>query len=127
MHPLTRPRTCTSGSHGHAKVGVDRLVDPKAQRQRELVAALIAGRIIAPEASKLAMAGGWVNRTRAEDLGVSDADEDELYEAMDWLVQRQGKIEKRLARRHLQSGGLVLFDLTSSWFEGVACPLAQLG
>jgi hypothetical protein len=56
-----------------------------------------------------------------------DASEDEFYAAMDWLIERQGAIEKRLARRHLKDGGLVLFDLTSSYFEGVTCPLAKIG
>jgi transposase len=46
---------------------------------------------------------------------------------MDWLIERQEAIEKRLAKRHLRAGGLVLFDLTSSYFEGVTCPLAKLG
>ena len=81
---------------------------------------MVAGRIIAPEASKLAM-------TLAEELGVAGAHEDELYAAMDWLIERQEQIGKRLAKRHLKEGGLVLFDLTSSSFEGVTCPLAKLG
>jgi hypothetical protein len=78
-------------------------------------------------ASKLAMTQAWADTTLSDDLGVADASEDELYAAMDWLLERQGDIEKRLARRHLQSGGLVLFDLTSSYFEGVTCPLAKIG
>ena len=65
--------------------------------------------------------------TLAEDLSVADAHEDELYAAMDWLIERQDKIQKRLAKRHLKEGGLVLFDLTSSSFEGVTCPLAKIG
>jgi len=99
----------------------------KPSHERDLVAAMVAGRIIAPEASKLAMTHAWVDTTLAEDLGVADAHEDELYAAMDWLLERQDKIEKRLARRHLKEGGLVLFDLTSSSFEGVTCPLAKIG
>ena len=89
--------------------------------------AMVAGRIIAPEASKLAMTHAWADTTLAEDLGVADAHEDELYEGMDWLIERQDKIEKRLAKHHLKEGGLVLFDLTSSSFEGVTCPLAKIG
>jgi hypothetical protein len=73
------------------------------------------------------MTRAWADTTPADDLGVSDADEDELCAAMDWLAHKQDQIEKRLARRHLKSGGLVLFDLTSSWLEGASCPLAKLG
>jgi hypothetical protein len=121
--------------HGHVqavrtamqRLGFDRLIDARARRERDLVVAMVAGRIIAPEASKLGMTRAWADTTLADDLGVSDADEDELYAAMDWLADKQDQIEKRLARRHLKSGGLVLFDLTSSWFEGASCPLAKLG
>jgi hypothetical protein len=109
------------------RLGFEKLIDGKASRERDLVVAMVAGRIIAPEASKLAMTHAWADTTLAEDLGVADAHEDELYAAMDWLIERQGKIEKRLARRHLKEGGLVLFDLTSSSFEGATCPLAKIG
>jgi hypothetical protein len=121
--------------HGHVeavrtamrRLGFDKLIDGKASRERDLAVAMVAGRIIAPEASKLAMTHTWTDTTLAEELGVADAHEDELYAAMDWLLERQDKIEKRLAKRHLQDGGLVLFDLTSSSFEGVTCPLAKIG
>ena len=121
--------------HGHveavrtamARLGFDKLIDAKAQRSRDLVMAMVAGRIIAPEASKLGMVGAWADTTLADDLGVADANEDELYDAMDWLIERQGRIEQRLAKRHLKNDSLVLFDLTSSYFEGVTCPLAKLG
>ena len=121
--------------HGHVeavriamrRLGFEKLIDSKASRERDLVVAMVAGRIVAPQASKLAMTHAWSDTTLAEDLGVADAHEDELYAAMDWLIERQGKIEKRLARRHLKAGGLVLFDLTSSSFEGVTCPLAKIG
>ena len=124
-----------SRHHGHveavrtamARLGFDRLIDAKSSRARDCVVAMVAGRIIAPEASKLGMVGAWADTTLAEGLGVADAHEDELYDAMDWLVERQGAIEKRLAARHLKDGGLVLFDLTSSYFEGVTCPLARRG
>ena len=124
-----------SAQHGHVeavttamrRLGFAMLIDGKPGRERDLVLAMVAGRIIAPEASKLAMTQAWMDTTLADDLGVSDAREDELYEAMDWLFERQGAIEKRLAKRHLKGGGLVLFDLSSSWFEGVTCPLAKLG
>ena len=88
---------------------------------------MVAERIIAPEASKLGMTRAWADTTLADDLGVRGAHEDELYAAMDWLIERQEAIEKRLAKRHLKDGGLVLFDLTSSYLEGVTCPLAKIG
>ena len=65
--------------------------------------------------------------TLPESLGVADANEDDLYAAMDWLLERQERIEKKLAGRHLKKGGLVLYDLSSSYFEGVTCPLAAMG
>ena len=124
-----------SRHHGHVEavrsamrqLGFDKLIDAAKSRERDLVVAMVAGRIIAPEASKLGMVGAWADTTLADDLGVADAREDELYAAMDWLIERQETIEKRLAKRHLKEGGLVLFDLTSSYFEGVTCPLAKLG
>jgi Transposase DDE domain len=124
-----------SKHHGHVeavtvamhRLGFDKLIDGKPSRQRDLVIAMVAGRILAPEASKLGMIGAWADTTLADDLGVADANENDLYAAMDWLIARQDKIEQRLAKRHLKTGGLVLFDLTSSWFEGVTCPLAKLG
>jgi hypothetical protein len=70
------------------------------------------------------MTRALVDTTLVDELGVADADEDCLYAAMDWLIERQEAIEKRLAKRHLEACGLVLFDLTSSYFEGVTCPLA---
>lgn len=106
---------------------LDKLIDVKKSRERDLVIAMIVGRIIAPEASKLGMTRAWSDTTLTEDLGIADAHEDELYGAMDWLIRRQSDIEKRLAKRHLKDGGLVLFDLTSSTFEGTTCPLAKLG
>ena len=124
-----------SQHHGHVEavriamrqLGFDKLIDAKVSRERDLVVAMVAGRIIAPEASKLGMTRAWADTTLADDLGISDAHEDELYAAMDWLIERQQTIEKKLAKRHLKEGGLVLFDLTSSYFEGVTCPLAKLG
>ena len=121
--------------HGHVeavrtamqRLGFDKLIDARSSRERDLVVAMVAGRIIAPEASKLGMTRAWADTTLGDDLGVADAHEDSLYAAMDWLIERQEAIEKRLAKRHLQDGGLVLFDLTSSYFEGVTCPLAKLG
>ena len=124
-----------SKPHGHVeavrtamrRLGFDKLLDARSSRERDLVAAMVAGRIIAPEASKLGMVSAWADTTLAEDLGVADAHENELYAAMDWLIERQDPIEKRLAKRHLVDGGLVLFDLTSSYFEGITCSLAKFG
>ena len=124
-----------SRHHGHVdavrsamkRLGFDKLIDAKSSRERDLVVAMVVGRIIAPEASKLGMPQAWADTTLTDDLGIADAGEDDLYEAMDWLIERQDAIEKRLAKRHLKSGGLVLFDLTSSWFTGVTCPLAKRG
>ncbi|MFZ0852432.1 MAG: IS1634 family transposase [Hyphomicrobiaceae bacterium] len=124
-----------SRAHGHVvavltamkRLGFEKLLDARASRERNLIMAMVAERIIAPEASKLGMTRAWADTTLSEDLGVADADEDALYAAMDWLLERQEAIEKRLAKRHLKDGGLVLFDLTSSYFEGVTCPLAKIG
>ena len=77
--------------------------------------------------SKLATTRWWHTTTLPEMLGVTDADEDELYDAMDWLLERQGGIEKKLADRHLKGDAMALYDLSSSYFEGVTCPLAALG
>jgi transposase len=109
------------------QLGLETLIASRPSRLRDLVVGMIAMRIVSPEASKLGMIPALANTTLPDDLGVADADEDELYEAMDWLVARQDKIEKKLAKRHLRNGGLVLFDLTSSYFEGETCPLAQRG
>jgi hypothetical protein len=124
-----------SRAHGHVeavltamhRLGFDKLIDAKTSRERALVVAMVAERILAPEASKLGMTRAWADTTLPEELGIADADEDALYAAMDWLVERQEAIEKRLAKRHLKAGGLVLFDLTSSYFEGEKCPLAKIG
>src|ERR1700756_528621 len=95
-------------------------------READLVMGMVAARIVAPH-TKLATARWWQTRTLAEDLGIATADEDDLYAAMDWLLERQGVIERKLADRHLASGGLVRYDLSSSYFEGKTCPLAALG
>lgn len=95
-------------------------------RERQLVLAMIAARIIDPR-SKLATANCFDNTTILELLGLSDVTEDDLYAAMDWLLERQGQVEKKLAKRHLKEGALALYDLSSSYFEGRTCPLAALG
>jgi len=120
--------------HGHVnavrmamkRLSFDKLVSAKSSRERDLVMAMVAARILEPD-SKLATTRWWDNTTLSEDLGVDDADENELYDAMDWLLDRQEKIEKKLARRHLVEDGLVLYDLSSSYMEGENCPLAAIG
>jgi len=123
-----------SRSHGHVqavgqamqRLGVAALFASKPCRERELVLAMVASRIVAPH-TKLATTRWWHTTTLAEDFGVADANEDDLYAAMDWLLARQGAIQKKLAARHLSAGGLVLYDLSSSYFEGSTCPLAKIG
>ena len=120
--------------HGHVeailgtikKLGLDGLLSSARCRERDLVVAMIAERLIHP-CSKLATSRLWHTTTLAEELGLGDADEDDLYGAMDWLLARQGRIEKKLAERHLSEGSLVLYDVTSSYYEGRCCPLAQYG
>jgi hypothetical protein len=77
--------------------------------------------------SKLATTRLWHTTTLADELAVQQADVEELYAAMDWLLARQDRIQKKLAQRHLSEGALVLYDVTSSYYEGRTCPLAQLG
>jgi transposase len=108
------------------KLGVEHLLAARPSRERELVCAMIAARIVAPH-TKLATTRWWHTTTLAQDFGVADADEDDLYAAMDWLLAHQDTIEKKLAARHLSEGALVLYDLSSSYFEGSTCPLAKLG
>lgn len=123
-----------SRGHGHVQavetamqgLGFASLIAAKSCRERDLVLAMVASRIVAPQ-TKLATTRWWHTTTLAEDFAVSDASESDLYAAMDWLLQRQGAIEKKLAARHLSAGGLVLYDLSSSYFEGTTCPLARRG
>lgn len=124
----------SSQHHGHVqavrmamrRLHFEDLIATRHTRERDLVVAMVAARILQPE-SKLATTRWWGATTLADDLHVEDATEDDLYQAMDWLVKRQGRIEKKLAARHLKEGGLVLYDLSSSYFEGEACPLAARG
>ena len=108
------------------RLGFDALLDVRACRERDLVVAMVVGRILAPQ-SKLATDRWWSTTTLPDELALDDTDEDDLYAAMDWLLERQDRIEKNLAKRHLRSDGLILYDLSSSYFEGVTCPLAALG
>ena len=94
-----------------------RLLDREPSRERDLVLAMICQRAIVP-ASKLATVRAFSQSTLADELGIAGADEDDLYAAMDWLLARQARIEDRLARRHLEDGELVLYEMSSSCFEG---------
>jgi len=123
-----------SRAHGHVqavaltmqRLGLASLLASKHCVERDLVLAMMASRILAPH-TKLATTRWWHTTTLAEDFGVADADENDLYAAMDWLLMHQDTIQKKLAARHLSAGGLVLYDLSSSYFEGSCCPLAKLG
>jgi len=108
------------------RLELSRLLDRSPSRERRLALALIVSRVIAPQ-SKLATARAFSQSTLASELEVEGADEDELYAALDWLLERQERIERALARRHLEEGTLVLYDVSSSYFEGRSCPLAKLG
>lgn len=120
--------------HGHVeavlkmirKLGLDEVIASEPSRRRDLVVAMIVERLVFPS-SKLANTRHWHDTTLAEVLDVADATENQLYDSMDWLLLRQPAIEKKLARRHLSDGALVLYDVTSSYYEGKTCPLARFG
>jgi transposase len=120
--------------HGHVqavlgmirKLGLAAILSAKRCRERDLVVAMITQRLLAP-CSKLATTRAWHTTTLAEELGVQEATEDDLYQAMDWLLERKERIEQKLAERHLAEGSLVLYDVSSSYYEGRTCPLARLG
>jgi len=108
------------------RLDLAKVLDRSPSRQRDLCMAMILGRVICP-GSKLGMVRTLGQSTLASELGVHGADEDDLYAAMDWLGERQGRIEDRLAARHLVDGEMVLYDVSSSYFEGRTCPLGKLG
>jgi len=124
--------------HGHVAatlgtlraLGLEQLLAHKPSPERDLVVAMIVARILAP-GSKLATARCLAEHTATSSLGavldLQDVDEDQLYKALDWLLARQARLEDKLARRHLGEGSLVLYDLTSTYFEGRHCPLARFG
>ena len=127
-----------SRPHGHVaavlgslkNTGLHNLIYEENTRERRLVLAMIVARIIEP-GSKLATSRGMSDETCSsslgEMLGLEGVDEDELYLAMDWLLEKQGTIENNLAALHLEEGTLVLYDVSSSYFEGKACPIAKYG
>lgn len=123
-----------SSPHGHVeavlgtvrRLQLEPLLSSKPCRERDLVLAMVVERLLDP-ASKLATTRLWHNSTLAEELSVSDANEDELYQALDWLLARQGAIEKKLAARHVHQGSEVLYDISSSYYEGRCCSLVRYG
>jgi len=108
------------------RLGFESLIASRGGAERDAVCAMVAARILSPH-TKLATTRWWQTTTLPEEFGVEGADENDLYAAMDWLLERQGKIQKKLAARHLAEGGLALYDLSSSYFEGQCCPLAKIG
>ena len=108
------------------RLGFESLIASRPSAERDAVCAMVAARILAPH-TKLATTRWWHTTTLAEEYGVVETDETHLYAAMDWLLERQGHIEKKLAARHLSEGALALYDLSSSYFEGNCCPLAKIG
>ena len=122
-----------SRAHGHValvhaaarQLGLPALLGP-ACRQRDLAYGLIISRVVAPK-PKLATLAWWDDVTLGPDLGIADAPRDDVYEAMDWLLEQQAGIEAQLARRHLREGGIAMSGLSSSWVEGSCCELAARG
>ncbi len=124
--------------HGHVvavlgslhKLGVHSLLNSRSSRERDLCTAMICARLLAPT-SKLALARQLqpetATSTLGEMLGLGSVEADDLYQAMDWLLERQERVEKALARRHLTNGTLVLYDVSSTYFEGRTCPLGARG
>jgi len=123
-----------SVAHGHVelvlamirKLDLARLIDAKPSRERDLIVAMVAERILAP-ASKLGTTRLWETSTLPEELCVGGVDVEELYAALDGLLERQPRIEKKLARRHLAEGSTVLYDISSSFYYGHTCPLVMFG
>ncbi|HEY5519233.1 MAG TPA: IS1634 family transposase [Candidatus Limnocylindrales bacterium] len=127
-------RIVRSTPHGHVaavlglvrRLGLEALLDRRASRSRDLALAMVVARLLAP-CSKLATARTFGQSTLGSVLDVADATEDELYGALDWLLARQARVERALARRHLAAGSLVLYDVSSAYVEGTHCPLAAYG
>ena len=134
VHPKDLFSIERSVPHGHVKailgmmqhLKLDDIIASKPCRERDLTLAMIAEQILHPT-SKLGFTRLWNTTTLPEELDISDADEDDLYATMDWLYQRQERIEKKLAVKHLHDDAQVLYDVTSSYYEGHTCALAQFG
>ena len=124
--------------HGHVKavlevaksIGLANIISSKPSEKLQLVMAMIISRIIYPK-SKLSTSRGLDTETRnstlSQELGIEECSSDDLYKAMDWLIKRQSRIEKKLADKHLEDRTLVLYDITSTYFEGDSCPIAKFG
>ena len=124
--------------HGHVaavlgkarSIGLDSLIGSRPSKERSCVLAMVLGRILFP-GSKLATARELNHQSAActlgQELGLEELNENELYHAMDWLEKRQRRIENKLAKRHLRDGSLILYDVTSSYYTGTHCALAQYG
>ena len=108
------------------RLGFRELLSSRSSFEAEIVMGLVAARIVAPH-TKLATGRWWQTRTLPQDLRIEHATEDDLYQSMDWLLDHQETIEKKIAARHLEDGALALYDLSSSYFEGKTCPLAAIG
>ena len=108
------------------RLGLPQLLAARASPERQRVLAMIAARVLRPD-SKLATTRWWDTTTLPELFDVAACDEQALYAAMDWLLERQDAIQGKLAQRHLEPGSIVLYDLSSSYFEGSTCELAALG
>ena len=120
--------------HGHVKavlgtlrkIGLEQMISSKRCAERDLVVAAIVSQILF-QTSKLGSTRRRHDTTLAGELGVEEADENDVYAAMDWLAARQSRIEKKLAKKHLSEGGLILYDVSSSYYEGRTCPLTRFG
>lgn len=108
------------------KLGFESLIASRPSAERDTVCAMVAARVLSPH-TKLATTRWWHTTTLPEEFGVVAAEANDLYAAMDWLLERQSRIQKKLAARHLSEGALALYDLSSSYFEGRCCPLAKIG
>ena len=108
------------------RLRIRELLSSRPSWEADVVMGMVAARLVTPH-TKLATTRWWHTRTLPEDLRIGHAKEDDLYQAMDWLLDHQATIEKKLAARHLEDGSLALYDLSSSYFEGKTCPLAAIG
>ena len=121
-------------SHGHVaaiaamadQLGLAELLDPEPSPERDLVQALVVARLARP-LTKLATTRWWQTTTLIDNPVVAAVSPEDVYKALDWLIGRQGRVERILARRHLRDGAMVLYDLSPSFVAGTHCPLASFG